>query len=220
MLRVVSDEELRADLLRREIEQRKAFDQAYQVQMELSSELQAVAARLPEPDASQDDFDAQREATFIGLVQNQKGIGTAIDRIANRFEEFLVEVKNNRLDEAENEIAPDQRIETRFDEKIIQPIRRLDQDLVSMATRNLDNCRRAVRVPDEFDQAVSQTVEIQARIMEEMKRILSAMNDSESFQEIINDILEVKRDQSQLLQDGIRKKTKPKNVFEGKDIFR
>ena len=216
LLRVVSDEELRADLLRREIEQRKAFDQAYQVQLELSTELQAVAARLPEPGASQEEFDATREASFINLVQNQKGIGTAIDRIANRFEEFLVEVKNNRLDEAENEIAPDQRIERRFDEKIIKPIRRLDQELVSMATRNLDNCRRAATPPAEFEQAVGQTVAIHNEILEEMKKILSAMNDSESFQEIINDILEVKKEQMLLLNQGIQKKKDP---FDKKKIF-
>jgi hypothetical protein len=216
LLRVVSDEELRADLLRREIEQRKAFDQAYQIQMELSTELQAIAARRLGPGVSPEDFDSQREAALIALVGGQKGIGTAIDRIATRFEEFLVEVKNNRLDEAENEIAPDQRIETRFDEKIIQPIRRLDQELVTMATRQIDNCRRVVSDPEELSKVVDQTVEIQQQILEEMKRILSAMNDSESFQEIINDILEVKQDATGIKAD-IKNRLKPKDVFDDDD---
>lgn len=216
LLRVVSDEELRADLLRREIEQRKAFDQAYQIQMELSTELQAIEARQLGPGVSPDDFDSQREAALIGLVGSQKGIGTAIDRIASRFEEFLVEVKNNRLDEAENEIAPDQRIETRFDQKIIQPIRRLDQELVTLATRHMDNCRRAVRDPDELNAVVAQAVDVQQQILEEMKRILSAMNDSESFQEIINDILEVKQDATGIKAD-IKNRLKPKDIFEGDD---
>lgn len=219
LLRVVSDEELRADLLRREIEQRKAFDQAYQIQMELSTEIQAVAARQLGPGVNQADFDSQREAALINVVSSQKGIGTAIDRIATRFEEFLVEVKNNRLDEAENEIAPDQRIETRFDQKIIQPIRRLDQELVSLATRHVDNCRRAVQNPEELAQAVQQAVLVQQQILEEMKRILSAMNDSESFQEIINDILEVKQDATGIKSD-IKNKLKPKDIFdENDDLF-
>ena len=216
LLRVVSDEELRGDLLRREIEQRKAFDQAYQIQMELSTELQAIAARQLGLDKSREDFDSQREAGLIGLVGNQKGIGTAIDRIASRFEEFLVEVKNNRLDEAENEIAPDQRIETRFDQKIIQPIRRLDQELVTLATRHMDNCRRAVRNPDELQAAVDEAVSVQQQILEEMKRILNAMNDSESFQEIINDILEVKQDATGIKAD-IKNRLKPKDVFDDDD---
>ena len=218
LLRVVSDEELRADLLRREIEQRKAFDdQAYQVQMALMTEVQAIAARTPEPGTIREDFDSQREAALIALVRKQKSIGTALDRVANRFEEFLVEVTNNRLHEAENQLAPDQRIETRFDERIIQPIRQLDAELVSLASRHLDNSRRAVREPTELDQAVDQAVAVQMRILEEMKKILSAMADSESFQEVINDFLEVKKASADI-KGGIENKLKPKdNVFEDDD---
>ncbi len=218
LLRVVTDEELRADLLRREIEQRKAFDQAYQIQMELATEIQAVAARRVAPGTSKDDFDSQREAAFIELVRNQKGIGTAIDRVANRFEDFLVEVKNNRLDEAENaaDLGDDQRIEVRFDQRIIQPIRQLDTELISLATRHMDNCRRAVAAEDELGAAVETTVEVQLLILEEMKRILSAMNDSENFQEVINDLLEIK-EKAAGVQSGIEKAMKPKDVFEGDD---
>jgi len=217
LLRVVSDDELRADLLRREIEQRKAFDQAYQIQLELTTEIQAIAAKTPSDGTTQENFEAQRESSLIELVRNQKGVGTAIDRVASRFEDFLVEVKNNRLDEAENAVAPDQRIETRFDQKIIQPIRRLDSELVSMATRHLDDCRRAVQVEGEFENAVGQTVAVQTAILDEMKRILSAMNDSESFQEIINGFLELK-DQEVLLKKIIEDTQKPADdVFENED---
>ena len=217
LLRVVSDDELRADLLRREVEQRKAFDdQAYQVQMELMADLEAVTARPREPEMTQEDFDAQRESVLINLIRKQKGVGTAMDRIANRFEEFLVEVKNNRLDEAENQLAPDQRIEARFDERIIKPIRRLDAELVTLATRHLDNSRRAVRDSNELNSAVDQAVVVQQQILEEMKRILAAMNDSESFQEIINGFLEVKKD-TQEIGKGIEKKLKPKEVFDDDD---
>ena len=218
LLRVVSDDELRADLLRREIEQRKAFDQAYQIQLELTSEIQAIAARTPGLGTTKEDFEIQREASLIELVRSQKGVGTAIDRVANRFEDFLVEVKNNRLDEAENAIAPEQRIETRFDQKIIQPIRRLDSELVSMATRHLDDCRRAIQTEDQLDNAVGQTVAVQTAILEEMKQILAAMNDSESFQEVINDLLEVKEDILKNKKE-IKDAQKPKDVFEDKGIF-
>ncbi len=216
LLRVVSDDQLRADLLRREIEQRKAFDQAYQIQLELTSEIQAVAARQPKEGTTKEDFAAQQEASLIEMVRDQKGVGTAIDRVANRFEDFLVEVKNNRLDEAENAVAPDQRIETRFDEKIIQPIRQLDSELISMATRHLDDCRRAIQTEGELDKAVGQTVAVQTAILEEMKRILSAMNDSENFQEVINDFLDIK-DQEKELKRGIKDAQKPKDG--GEDIF-
>jgi hypothetical protein len=213
LLRVVSDEELRADLLRREIEQRKAFEQAYEIQMELATEIQAIAAKQPSAAMTIEQFQSQREAELISLVRNQKSIGTAVARVADRFEEFLVEVKNNRLDEAENAIAPSQKIEARFDEGIIQPIRRLDQELISLATRNLDNCRRTANEDTQLNQNVDQTALIHQRVLLEMKRILDAMNDSENFQEVINDLLEIKED-SASVKSEIEKKLKPKDIFD------
>lgn len=192
-LQVVSEEELRADLLRREIEQRKGFEQIYQAQLELMAEIEAVVASQPEAGVTAEAFHNQRESKMISMVRDQKSIGTSIDRIANRFEEFLVEVKNNRLDEAENELMPAQRIETRFDEKIIRPMRRLDQELISVATRSMDNCRRVEKNQTELDVAVNETIAIQQNILQEMKKILDAMNNSETFQEILNEMLEVKR---------------------------
>ncbi len=218
LLRVVTDEELRADLLRREIEQRKAFDdQAYQVQLALMTEIQAIAARTRQDGVSQEEFDSKREAALIALVRKQKGVGTVLDRVANRFEEFLVEVKNNRLDEAENQLAPEQRIETRFDERIIGPIRQLDSELISLASRQFDNARRAIRDQSELVEIVDQSVELQLAILEEMKRILSAMADSESFQEIINDFLEVKSKTTEI-KGGIKDRIKPDDgIFDGDD---
>ena len=111
LLRVVSDEELRSDLLYREIEQRKFFDQIYQAQLELMSAVQVVGASEMNEGMDPDTFHRALETKLIELIRDQKGVGTSVDRIADRFEEFLVEVKNNRLDEAENALAPDQRIE-------------------------------------------------------------------------------------------------------------
>ena len=204
LLRVVSEEELRADLLRREIEQRKAFEQIYQAQLELTAEIEAVAASVPEPNVGIEKFHSQRESKMISMIRDQKGVGTSVDRIANRFEEFLVEVKNNRLDEAENELMPSQRIEKRFDEKIIRPIRSLDQDLIAVATRYMDNCRRVESDQNELDVAVNQTVVVQQQVLEAMKKILDAMNNSETFQEILNEMLEVKRT-TDSIGDGINK---------------
>ncbi len=192
LLRVVSDEELRSDLLRREIEQRKSFDQIYQAQLELMSAVQVVGASEMAEGMDRDKFHRALETKLIELIRDQKGVGTSVDRIANRFEEFLVEVKNNRLDEAENALAPDQRIETRFDERIIRPIRSMDQNMISVANRNMDNCRRLSSNAAELDAAVDQTVAIQQQILEEMQLILDAMNTSENFQEIINGMLNVK----------------------------
>ncbi len=218
LLRVVTDEELRADLLRREIEQRKAFEQAYEKQMQLATDLLAITSREVPPGTDEEAFKTLRESELIALVREQKGVGTSVARVADRFEEFLVEVKNNRLDEAENELAPGQKIEARFDLGIIQPMRQLDEELISLATRNVDNCRRAANQAEELLAAVDATALIHQQILSEMKKILSAMSDSENFQEVINDLLEIKGGAKQV-GDGIEEKLKPKDIFEDKEIF-
>ena len=54
-------------------------------------------------------------------------------------------------------------------------------------------------------------------ILEEMKRILSAMADSESFQEIINDFLEVKSKTAEI-KGGIKDRINPDDgIFDGDD---
>ena len=212
LLRVVSDEELRSDLLRREIEQRKSFEQIYQAQLELMSAVQVVGASEMAEGMAPDKFHRALESKLIELIRDQKGVGTSVDRIANRFEEFLVEVKNNRLDEAENALAPDQRIETRFDEKIIRPIRSMDQNMISVANRNMDNCRRLSNDAVALDTAVEQTVTIQQEILQEMQLILGAMNTSESFQAIINEMLNIKASTNSI-SSGI-KQLKSKQTIE------
>lgn len=217
LLRVVTDEELRSDLLRREDEQRKAFEQAYEIQLSLATELEALAISQPEDGQDEVDFHKQREMKLLGLVRDQKGIGTAIDRIATRFEEFLVEIGNNRLEEAEKEVVPGRpSTEERYSDRIIQPIRELDTELVTLATQYLDNCRRVEQNPPELDKAVQQTGATQMLILERMKVILDAMNDSRSFQDFLNSLLEIKSLERKIQKEN-EQKMKPKDIFDDAD---
>ena len=217
LLRIVTDEELRADLLRREDEQRKAFEQAFAIQLSLATELEVLSISQPEGDQGEDDFHKQREMKLLGLVRDQKGIGTAIDRVATRFEEFLVEIGNNRLEEAEKVVVPGRpSIEERYNNRIIQPIRDLDRELVTLATQHLDNCRRAEQDAAKLDEAVAQTVETQQQILERMKAILDAMNDSRSFQDFLNSLLEIKSMEAKIKKDN-EDKMNPKDIFDDAD---
>ena len=221
LLRVVTEDELRADLLRREEEQRKAFEQAYERQLELTGELEMVAVAGVADGQTEDQYHAMRDQELISLVRDQKGIGTSIDRVASRFEEFLVEIKNNRLEEAENAIAPGRpSIEERYIGKIIDPIRKLDQELISIATRYLDKCRRNERDQGALQTAVDETLLVQREILTEMKKILVAMNDSKSFQDFLNALLEIKSMEG-AIKTEVEKKMQPKNIFddEPKGIF-
>jgi len=217
LVRIVTDEELRADLLRREDEQRKAFEQAYEIQLTLATDLETLSISQPTDGQSEEDFHRQRELKLLRLVRDQKSVGTAIDRVANHFEEFLVEIHNNRLEEAEKEVVPGRPgIEERYNVRIIDPIRELDSQLVTLATQRLDNCRRVEGQPAELDTAAQQTGETQQLILERMKVILKAMNDSRSFQDLLNGLLEIKILEKSLKEET-KEKMKPKNIFDDAD---
>ena len=222
LLRIVSPEELRADLLRREVEQRKAFLNARDQQVDMSGELENWLARWSENESTE-SFRASQEADLIRLLRDQKGLGTMVDRVASRFEEFLVEVKNNRIDESEAAagIEPENRLMARFDNGIIQPIRELDRDPIARATRQLDAVRLAVSAGENLAGSVAQARAVQQEIVERMDRILAAMTSSEDYQELVNKALELKADQQRLKQD-IQKSLQPKNIFDDEgleDVF-
>lgn len=200
LLRVVTEAELRSDLLRREIEQRQAFDQAYQAQLLLSTELQAIVLNAKSGDQSDADFIAKTEQALIAATRQQKSIGTQVVRIADRFEEFLVEVKNNKLDEAENEVAPNQQIETRFDLRIIRPIRAMDEGSIALSAQHMDHCRALVSDQDGLKKAAALAQSTQQETLDQMKIILSAMNDSEGFQKVINQIISIRNANDDLIK--------------------
>ena len=219
LLKIVTEAELRADLLRREIEQRQAFDQAYQTQLTLATELQAIVARTPAAGQTEAEYIAGREKALITATRAQKSIGTSVVRIADRFEEFLVEVKNNKLDEAENEIAPEQRIETRFDQRIIQPIRALDENLVSLAARHMDHCRSLINDSKGLAAAADQADQTHQEILEQMKLILEAMNDSEGFQGIINEVISIKQENEKMMKREEAAKVPEEKEIDENKIF-
>ncbi len=215
LLRVVTEEELLADLLRREIDQRKSFQAAYDAQLEIVSQTRQLSAAGSNGVTAAQVLE-QRQSELLGIHRGQRSVGTAIDAVAKRFEEFLVEVQNNRLDEETRKVDPNRTIEARFENEIIRPIRQLDQEQVSAAVRNLDNCRRNLNSPEALAAAVSETTAIQESILERMRTILAAMEDSENYQEVVNKLLEIKRAEERM-QQQLKQKETPDGIFDEPD---
>ena len=88
----------------------------------------------------------------------------------------------------------------------------MDQNMISLANRSMDNCRRLSNDAAELDTAVDQTVAIQQQILQEMQLILEAMNTSENFQAIINKMLNIKAS-TKSISSGI-KQLKSKQTIE------
>jgi signal transduction histidine kinase len=184
--------------------------------MELVSGVKLLTAAA---EGTAEEWERTRQNSLIALFRSQRGIGTSVDSIANRFEEFLVEVKNNRLDEEMQAIDPARTIESRFSNEIIEPIRVLDAEWIANACRNLDNCRKNLNDPGVFASSVAQTLKIQEEILERMRQILASMEDSENFQEVVNKLLEIKRIEERMKQE-LKGVDNPERVFDkNKGIF-
>ncbi|HMP79715.1 MAG TPA: hypothetical protein PKD54_09715, partial [Pirellulaceae bacterium] len=212
LLRIVTEEELRADLLRREIEQRRALDQAYNAQMDLIAEVRQLAA-----DPAEDLPASQREAAvqnkLLALFRAQRNVGTSLAAIASRFEEFLLEVRNNRLDEGLDEIAMGRSLTTRFSQEIATPLRVLDEEWVLLAAQNLEQCRRQAGNEVLLQQALLGTAAVQEEILNRIRQVMAAMEDSENYQDLINKLMEFKRIENEIKQQ-IKRLENPDRILE------
>jgi hypothetical protein len=210
LFRVVTEEELRADLLRREVDQRKAFELVIKEQEEVrllgrrltDSRAGAAPAAGDAPPEAAETPPAAPADTLMQLHRRQKAVGTSLATAADRFEQLLLEAQNNRLDETESEAgmgdAPS--MVQRLSERIIGPLRDLDAEEVPRVLQALDAARRSSANPSAFRGALDEAIAAQQRILDRMNEILSAMQDAETFQEIVNRAIEIKRGQERLRQ--------------------
>lgn len=216
LLRVVTEEELRADLLRREIEQRKAFEAIVRSQEELQVDIRGRLAKLAEPGAAPDPSLA---SDLIGWQRRQKLVGTGLASVASRFEEFLVEIRNNRLDEAESEVDAGRSMEKRLSGEIIEPIRTLDQKDVVEAAQLIEAAGRRTADMQQLAGGLTAAAAKQDEILAAMRKILAAMEDSELYQDVVNLAIEVKK-RTEDVRDRARKQAREgdaADIFDDKD---
>jgi len=128
LLRVVGEGELRAELLRREKEQRHEFARLAKSQDILLTETDALLAATGE----QQQLDEKQREQLMKIQKRQKLLGAKMSAIAKHLEEVIVELKNNHLED------PGGPLEQRLTEHVIKPIQRLAEVRVPTAAEALD----------------------------------------------------------------------------------
>ena len=192
LLRVVSEEEFRADLLRREKEARQEFDLIYKRQIETQTDTEALAADAKSDDESLQDFYSDLKKQLSGYTRSQRLIGENIEGVIGRMEDLLVEGLNNRLDESTGEF------EDRYTDDIIAPMQRITDELMLALKAELDSARREIENEEDRVKFLSNASEIQKEILAEMEKILKEMEKNEGLQEIINRVFEAKKNQEKI----------------------
>jgi hypothetical protein len=190
LVRVVTEEELRAALLAREREQRVEFEKRIKVQDELKTDCEALLAGVR---SSADLADEQR-AQLARLQKRQKSVGDDLARIARRFEDIVVEVRQNRIEE---EKGP---VQTRLSEKIIVPLWSVANTDVSAVTDALERAARQAAQASQRNASLAQAAAAQEQVLAKMREILANLEQAEGFQEAVNLLLEVQRAQEDVRQ--------------------
>jgi hypothetical protein len=211
-IRVVTDEELRADLLRREKEQRQEFERLTKQQEDLLTFSRELEAQLNQTD----DLTDEQKLKLAQTPKNQKLIATNSGSVAQRLSSIVIEIVNNRLEEG---IDDDKRpLENRLREKIVQPLMDLQTNDFPEAVRLVEHARRVTGDVATRRAAMTALVEHQEAVVAIMKNILAEMSQAEGFQEAVNLLYEVDKLQREVLERTKKaKEEREKGIIGGSD---
>lgn len=186
LLRIVTEEELRTDLLRREKEQRQEFERLLKNQEDLVTDSRALEAAVK----GQVQIAPQHKDQLMQYHKRQKLVAQNTGAIAERMASIVIEVQNNRLEEEGG------RLQTRLTKEIIEPMQTVAGQMMPEALSGLEKVRRQSSDAAARDSALAETIAQQTEIAAKMKEILEHMVKSEGFQEAVNLLYEIQKMQT------------------------
>lgn len=190
-IRVVSEDELRADLHRREVEQAQEFERLRTEQDKIRTETDAIRAAY----RGKKDVPGQVREQLRALQKQQATIARNLSTIAGKLDSILNEFRNNGLAETDSQL--DKRRT-----QIVQPIRALAAKSIPQVVETLDRARKNVTRPANRDADLTATVKKQEEIHDAMSRILGKMTLDQGLRAVLNKTYRVKKE-----QETVRQKT-------------
>ncbi len=177
--RLVSREELLAELNRREQEYRRDFERLLRMQEELYAQLLTLST------SAQPTTETElRAGPYAQLARRQRDYAGRLNGLRLQFEQNLAELRINRLSSPA--------VEGRLAGGIIQPMEQLHRTGMPQAIATIEELNRKV------DQAAWQNVrKAQEEIRSQMNQILANMLKWEGFQEaviLLRDVLKLQRE--------------------------
>ncbi|ADB17363.1 hypothetical protein Psta_2695 [Pirellula staleyi DSM 6068] len=205
LLRVVTEDELRADLLRREKEQRQEFERLLKNEEDILTETRALEATTNNSAA----LESIQKDMLLQLQRRQKQVASNTAAIAERFSGFVLEVENNRIEE------PGGKLQTRLTKEIVEPMQLVSGPMASESIAKLDETRRQSADVKPRGEAFAQAVAVQQKMVDEMRLILSRMVKAEGFQEAVNLLYEIQKSQQDVYDRTMKEKAERiQNILE------
>lgn len=191
-MRVVSKEELLAELARREHEYRMDFERLIDAQEQLRGRLLTVM----------DSSDSKDQASAASnLERRQRGIGGSVNVVRQQFEQVIGEMRINRVSDAT--------VEERLGRGIVNPLNELARRGFPAAA---DEIRQWSRSGSR--EAAANMDAQQVTLLKQMREILANMVQWQGYQEAVTMLRDVMR-----LQEELKSETKQKLKEQGKGLF-
>ena len=196
LIRVVSEEEFLADLLRREKEARQELELIYKRQQTTQTDTEALSVDEKTVDETDEQFFSEVKTRMSEYSRNQRLIGENIEGVITRIEDLLIEGLNNRVDESTGEF------EDRYSDRIIAPLQSITDEMIFDLKDALDSARRAADDNEKRAEFLTEASAIQTTILQTLDSVLKELSINQSFQDAINSLFEAKKEEEKL-----RKKT-------------
>lgn len=207
LLRVVTEEELRTDLLRREKEQRQEFERLLKNQEDLLTDCKALQAGV----TSAANLTQEQKDQLMQFQRRQKVIGSNVAAIAERLNGIVIEVLNNRIED------PAGKLEKRLKEDIIRPMGEIAELGVPSAVAELDKARRLAAEVAPRGEALQTAVTREQEIVDQMREVLRHLVKSEGYQEAVNLLYEIQKSQQDVFDKTVKEKQdRIKGIIEGR----
>ena len=204
LVRVVTEPELRNQFLLRERQQRQVFEDIAKRQDTLMTDCEAFLADTRPTESINTD----KRSDLFKLQRRQKLISANIKPVIESLDAIVLEAVNNRL--------PDEQdvLKSRLQERIINPMRKLREELIPGATVPLDGARTQLDARVARNASLESTLAGQRAILASMNEILVHMVKNERFQLAIIRLYEIQR-----LQNELKKQTDAEKEAELKKLL-
>lgn len=192
LLKIVTAEELRADWLRREKEQRQELEQLLRTQEDLITDTEALA--------TQSELNSADRVAVAALARRQKQVAQQLEGVAQRLDTIAAEVVNNRLD------AEPDRLAERLRRELVAPLNKVASEPAAESQQHLEQARRAMDDAEARQAGLKAGVAAEQQTAAQLKGILERMLKAEGFQEAVQLLYEIQKAQQDVLDRTQREK--------------
>jgi hypothetical protein len=226
-LSVVTPDELRADMLRREKDYRMEFERMLAEQESLSDTCRTVLAQAGGrglmTDAERREFEQLLDKKADELNADSKKRLTQLQQLAKATEEIPVALARalktqsrmprqcmavaDRFEavslEAQNNRLEDKKkhFSEEMPNRIVAPLRTLGDAEIDQATKAIEAARRAMDEAATRDERLADAIEAQEKVVASMRQILKYMVKSEDYQDAVNFARKIVAEQERLAKE-------------------